>query len=70
VTRSGITTDMVSTTRRPRILFFTNSESGQANVMLATLHELLIHDEYDIHLASFAPIPSRLAAFLEAHSAA
>jgi hypothetical protein len=38
--------------------------------MLATLHELLIQDESDIHLASFAPLQSRLTAFLEAHAAA
>jgi hypothetical protein len=38
--------------------------------MLATLHELLIQDESDIHLASFAPLRSRLTAFLEAHATA
>jgi hypothetical protein len=38
--------------------------------MLATLHELLIQDESDIHLASFSPLQSRLTAFLDAHTAA
>ena len=35
------------------ILLFTHAEYGQTNVMLATAYELLIHGEFDVHLASF-----------------
>ena len=43
------------------ILLLTNSEHGQANVMLAVLHELLQHRDLDIHIASFRQLQSRVA---------
>ncbi|KAK4140284.1 uncharacterized protein C8A04DRAFT_40002 [Dichotomopilus funicola] len=40
--------------RPRRILFFTNSDFGQANVVLATAHALLHHDsQVEVHIASF-----------------
>ena len=42
-----------------RILFFTSSEYGQANVILAVAYELLLQN-YDIHIASFAPLKDRI----------
>ncbi|EWC44944.1 hypothetical protein DRE_01003 [Drechslerella stenobrocha 248] len=38
---------------RPSVLFLTHPELGQANVHLATLYELLLTRQYDLHLASF-----------------
>ncbi|KAH8881786.1 UDP-Glycosyltransferase/glycogen phosphorylase [Thozetella sp. PMI_491] len=55
---------------RQRLLFFTNSEWGQAHVLLATIHEFLVRDEYEIHLASYSPLKSRLEELFETHSAA
>lgn len=46
--------------RRQAILFLTSSEWGQANVILATIHEFLLRDQYDIHLASHAKLRSRV----------
>ncbi|KAF3934936.1 hypothetical protein ABW19_dt0207701 [Dactylella cylindrospora] len=40
--------------QRPSILFLTQPELGQANVHLATLYELLLTKQYDLHIASFA----------------
>lgn len=56
--------------KRNSILFFTNSEWGQANVILATIHELLILDEFDIHLASYSTLQSRLDDIFQTHAAA
>lgn len=42
-----------------RILLFTNSERGQANVVLATAHSLLQHG-CDVHIASFSPLANRV----------
>jgi hypothetical protein len=43
--------------RTKRILFYTNSEFDQANVVLATAHALLhIEPQVDIHIASFRPL--------------
>ncbi|PSR82295.1 hypothetical protein BD289DRAFT_371433 [Coniella lustricola] len=53
---------------RHSLLFFTNSEWGQANVILATIHEFLILDTLDIHLASYAALLPRLQEFLTSHS--
>ncbi|KAK4044180.1 hypothetical protein C8A01DRAFT_31783 [Parachaetomium inaequale] len=42
-----------------RVLLFTNSEHGQANVFLATSYALLTEDEdVEVHFASFPPIQS------------
>lgn len=46
--------------RQKRILFFTSSEYGQANVILAVAHELLSLQRYQIHIASFAPLRQRV----------
>ncbi|KAK4034463.1 hypothetical protein C8A01DRAFT_49169 [Parachaetomium inaequale] len=63
--------------RRKRILFFTNSDFGQANVVLATAHALLhIDPQVEIHIASFRPLEEEvkstsafaLKAFLHKHS--
>ncbi|EPS45087.1 hypothetical protein H072_900 [Dactylellina haptotyla CBS 200.50] len=44
------------TTQRPSIIFLTHPELGQANVHLATLYELLLSRQYDLHIASFQDI--------------
>lgn len=43
-----------------KILFLTSSEYGQANVILAVAYELLLRREYEIHIASFAPLSGRI----------
>lgn len=43
-----------------RVLFFTGSEYGQANVILAVAYELLLRQKHDVHIASFAPLKSRI----------
>ena len=45
---------------RKKILFLTSSEFGQANVILAVAYELLLRQECDIHIASFAPLQKRI----------
>ncbi|KAF3923023.1 hypothetical protein ABW20_dc0104046 [Dactylellina cionopaga] len=42
--------------QRPSILFLTHPELGQANVHLATLYELLLARQYDLHIASFKDV--------------
>jgi hypothetical protein len=39
--------------KRRSILFVTNSELGQASVILATAHEFLLRPDYKVHIASF-----------------
>lgn len=43
-----------------RVLFMTNSEYGQANVILAVAYEFLLRQKYDVHVASFAPLKCRI----------
>jgi hypothetical protein len=43
-----------------KILFFTSSEYGQANVILAVAYELLLRRKYDIQIVSFAPLKNRI----------
>lgn len=43
-----------------KILFFTSSEYGQANVILAVAYELLLRREYQVHFASFAILENRI----------
>lgn len=43
-----------------KVLFLTCSEYGQANVILAVAYELLLRGKYDVHIASFAPLESRI----------
>lgn len=46
-----------------RILFFTNSDYGQANVVLATAYELLrSKEDVEIHIASFPPLEQAIRA--------
>lgn len=45
---------------RKNILLLTNSEYGQANVMLAVVHELLLQREFDVHIASFQVLEQRV----------
>lgn len=46
---------------RKTVLFLTNSERGQANVVLAVAYELLLRDEVDVHIASWTPLEARVA---------
>jgi len=45
---------------RKRVLFFTSSEYGQANVILAVIYEILLRREFEVHLASFGPLQKRV----------
>ncbi|KAK3688204.1 hypothetical protein B0T22DRAFT_425746 [Podospora appendiculata] len=59
---------MGSAPRPKRVLLFTNSEHGQANVYLATSYALLTLEEepdVEVHFASFAPIEKFVAATAE-----
>lgn len=47
---------------RTVILFITNSECGQANIILALVAELLSRPDADIHVASFAVLEKCVAA--------
>lgn len=51
--------------KRPAVLFFTISDFGFANVVLATVYELLRQNRVDIHVASFAPLQPRLDALVQ-----
>jgi hypothetical protein len=57
-----------------RVLFLTNSESGQANVQLATCHSVLVnHPDVEVHIASFpriAPMVSDVSSFALSQSSA
>ncbi|EOO03753.1 putative diacylglycerol acyltransferase family protein [Phaeoacremonium minimum UCRPA7] len=53
---------------RKALLFFTNSEWGQANVILATIHEFLVRDRYEIHLASYSPLKKRVQELFITHA--
>ncbi len=44
---------MITTTPQ-RILFFTNGEYGQANVVLSVAHELALRPNAAVHIASFS----------------
>ena len=46
--------------QRKKVLFLTNSEHGQANVVLAVAHELLIQDRFDVHIGSFHDLRPRV----------
>ena len=47
--------------RRPSVLFLTNSEHGQSNVILAVASELLLRGEYDVHIASTSILEPRVS---------
>lgn len=42
------------------VLFLTSPEYGQANVVLATAQQLARSSEYDVYIASFAPLHKRV----------
>jgi hypothetical protein len=44
----------------PKILFFTNSEFGQANVFLATASEFLSRGNCAVHISSYSPLVARV----------
>ncbi|KAK2764535.1 hypothetical protein FQN54_009230 [Arachnomyces sp. PD_36] len=48
------------TSARKSILFFTNCEHGQANVILAVAYEFLLRDEFDVHIASYPALAPRV----------
>jgi hypothetical protein len=45
---------------RKNILLLSNSEYGQANVMLAVVHELVLRREFNVHIASFPVLEQRI----------
>ncbi|KAI8954681.1 hypothetical protein F4801DRAFT_532616 [Xylaria longipes] len=45
---------------RKTVLFFTNSDFGQANVVLSSVYELLRQNRLNTHVASWAPLQPRL----------
>jgi hypothetical protein len=45
---------------RKSVLFLTNSEYGQANVAFAIAYEFLLRNEFDIHIASYATLETRV----------
>jgi hypothetical protein len=51
--------------KRKSILFLTNSDYGQSNVVLAVAYELLQLNELDVHIASWSPLESRAVALSE-----
>lgn len=53
---------------RTVILFITNSESGQANTILALVAELLSRPDTQIHVASFAALEKRVTALRDGTS--
>lgn len=50
---------------RPSVIFFTNSDHGQSNVVLATLYELLREDLLDIHVASWVSLQHRIEELID-----
>lgn len=59
---SSVTKDTLHHDTRKRITFFTNSEYGQANVILAVVYELLLLQSYDINVASYGALENRIQA--------
>lgn len=51
----------INMTPPQRILLFTNSEYGQANVMLALAYELALRPNVEVHIASFNPLKLRIS---------
>jgi len=50
----------MSITPRRQILFLTNSEYGEAQVVIAVSHELLRRGNCDVHIASYSPLSERV----------
>jgi UDP:flavonoid glycosyltransferase YjiC (YdhE family) len=43
-----------------KVMFLTASEYGESNVVLAVAYELLLRQKYEVHIASFSPLESRV----------
>lgn len=43
-----------------KVIFLTDSEYGQANVILAVAYEMLLLQQHEVHVASFAPLQARI----------
>ena len=56
---------MMTATQIIPVLFMTNSEYGQANVVLATALEVARNPAYSVHFAAFAKTKSRIVAINE-----
>jgi hypothetical protein len=52
---------VMSSTPRITILFLTNSEYGEANVIIAVSYELLRRGNCDVHIASYSVLSKRIA---------
>jgi UDP:flavonoid glycosyltransferase YjiC (YdhE family) len=50
----------MSTTPRKKILFLTNSQYGEAQVVIAVSHELLRRGHCDVHIASHSALSGRV----------
>jgi hypothetical protein len=48
------------TSEQKKVLFLTASEYGESNVVLAVAYELLLRQKYEVHIASFSPLESRV----------
>lgn len=46
--------------KRKAVLFITDCEYGQSNVVLAVAHDLLLRNEVDVHIASWAALKPRI----------
>lgn len=57
--------DGPTTRKRKKIIFLTSSEYGQANVILAVAYEMLLVQQHEIHIASFAPLNGRIKSLNE-----
>jgi hypothetical protein len=51
--------------KQKKIIFLTSSEYGQANVTLAVAYEMLLKQQYEIHIASFSPLEGRIKSLNE-----
>jgi 2-acylglycerol O-acyltransferase 1 len=46
--------------KRKEVLFITDCEYGQSNVVLAVAHDLLLRNEVDVHIASWIALKPRI----------
>ncbi|KAK0196224.1 putative UDP-glucoronosyl and UDP-glucosyl transferase [Armillaria mellea] len=51
---------MITTSTLKKVLFFTNSEYGQANIVLSVAHELCFRPDVEVHIASFPVLSPRI----------
>ncbi|PBK62377.1 UDP-Glycosyltransferase/glycogen phosphorylase [Armillaria solidipes] len=51
---------MITTSTPRKVLFFTNSEYGQANIVLSVAHELSLRPNVEVHIASFPVLSPRI----------